>query len=109
MRRKGKVSTIEGLGRRDVGSGCRSGANAKENPLEVMEPIGSGCAGLEGVLKPAMKALCQTIRLRMIGSGGAVLNVERETEAVPKSRGKLWATVRGDGGGDAKAGNPVVN
>ena len=27
----------------------------------------------------------------------------------PKSRGELWATVRGDVGGDTKAGNPLMD
>ena len=44
----------------------------------------------------------------MIGSGGAVLDIELSTKAVPKSRGELWATVRGDGDGNAEARNPVV-
>ena len=35
--------------------------------------------------------------------------VELTAKAVPESRGELWATVRGDGGGKSEAGNPVVN
>ena len=45
----------------------------------------------------------------MIGGGGAVLDVELAAKAVPESRGELGTTVRGDGSGNAKAGNPVVN
>ena len=45
----------------------------------------------------------------MVGGGGAVLYVELTAEAVPESRGELGTTVRGDGGGNTKAGNPVVN
>ena len=45
----------------------------------------------------------------MVGSGGAVLDVELAAKAVPESRGELGTTVRGDGGRNSKAGNPVVN
>ena len=38
-----------------------------------------------------------------------MLDVELSAKAVPESRGELWATVRGDGGGNSEAGNPVVN
>ena len=36
---KGKISTIEGLGWGDVGNSSRGGANAEENPREMMEPV----------------------------------------------------------------------
>ena len=45
----------------------------------------------------------------MIGGSGAVLDVELSAKAVPESRGELWATVRGNGGGNSKTRNPVVN
>ena len=38
-----------------------------------------------------------------------MLDVELSAKAVPESRGELWATVRGNGGGNSKTRNPVVN
>ena len=37
------------------------------------------------------------------------MDVELTAKAVPEGRGELGATVRGDGGGNSEAGNPVVN
>ena len=36
---KGKVSTIEELGRGDVGNSSRGGANTEEDPREMMKPV----------------------------------------------------------------------
>jgi hypothetical protein len=45
----------------------------------------------------------EAIRLRVIGSGGLVMNVEEGTKGFPKGGRKLWAKVRGDDGWDTKA------
>ena len=109
MRRKGKVGAIEGLGRRDVGNRCRSGANAKENPEKVVVPVSASGAGPEDVFKAAVETFHEAVGLRVIGDSRAVLDMELGAKAVPEGRGELWAMVRGDSGGNAKAGNPVVN
>ena len=56
-----------------------------------------------------METFHKAVGLGVIGGSRAVLNVELGAKAVPKGRGELWPTVRGDSGGNAKTGNPVVN
>ena len=56
-----------------------------------------------------METFHEAIGLRVIGGGRAVLDMECGAKAVLEGRGELWATVRGDSGGNAKAGNLVVN
>ncbi len=48
------------------------------------------------VFKPAMKSFYQPIRLRMIGGGGYVLNVEESAKGGPYCRGKLGTPVTVD-------------
>lgn len=109
MRRKGKVGAIEGLGRRDVRGRGWGGAEAEEDPGKVVVPVSAGGAGPECIFKAAVETFHKAIRLGVVGGGRAVLNVECSAQAVPEGRGELWATVRGDSGGNAEAGNPVVN
>jgi hypothetical protein len=48
----------------------------------------------------------EAIRLRVIGSGWLVMNVDEGTEGFPKGGSKLWATIRGDDGRDTKMRDP---
>ena len=57
---KGKVSTIEELGRGDVGNSSRGGANTEEDPREMMKPVG-GSAGFESIFEAAMETFNQPI------------------------------------------------
>ena len=57
---KGKVSTIEELGRGDVGNSSRGGANTEEDPREMMKPVG-GSAGFESIFEAAMETINQPI------------------------------------------------
>ena len=106
---KGKISTIEGLGWGNVGSSIRSGTNAEEDPREMVKPVSSRRTSSKSIFEAAVKTYDESIGLRMVGGGGAVLDMEWATKAVPESRGELRAPVRGDGGGYSKTGNPVVN
>ena len=52
---KGKISTIEGLGWGDVGNSSRGGANAEENPREMMEPVSRRRTSPESIFEAAME------------------------------------------------------
>ena len=52
---KGKISTIEGLGWEDVGNSSRGGANAEENPREMMEPVSRRRTSPESIFEAAME------------------------------------------------------
>ena len=52
---KGKISTIEGLGWGDVGNSSRGGANAEENPREMMEPVSRRRTSPESIFGAAME------------------------------------------------------
>ena len=75
----------------------------------MVKPVSSRRTSPKSIFEAAVKTFDEPIGLRMVGGGGAVLDVELGTKAVPESRGELRAPVRGDGGGYSKAGNPVVN
>jgi hypothetical protein len=53
-----------------------------------------------------VEAFKETIRLRVIGGGGLVMDVEEGTEGFPEGGSKLWATIRGDDGRDTEARDP---
>ena len=74
-----------------------------------MVPGGSGGTGAEGSFKAAVKALYETVGLRVVGGGRVVGDVELLAEVRPKGRGELRATIRGDVGGNTKAGDPLMN
>ena len=73
-----------------------------------MIPGGCGCAGAESGLEAAVQALNQTVGLWVVGGGRVVNDVELLAEMRPKSRGELRATIRGDVGGDTKAGDLLM-
>ena len=75
----------------------------------MVKPVRSCRTSPKSILEAAVETFNEPIGLRMVGSGGAVLDVELAAKAVPESGGELRASVRGDGGGHSKAGNPVVN
>ena len=83
--------------------------NAEKNPREMVKPVSRRSIVSESIFEAAMETFNQAIGLRVIGGGGAVLNMELSAKVMPESGGELGTTVRGDGGGNSKAGNPVVN
>ena len=106
---KGKINTIEGLGWGNVGSSSRSSTDAEKDPREMVKPVSSRCTSSKSIFEAVVKRFDESIGWRMVGGGGAVLDMELATKAVPESRGELRAPVRGDGVGYSKTGNPVVN
>ena len=82
---KGKISTIEGVGWGNVGGSSRGGTNAEEDPREMVKPVSRHCTSPKSILEAAVKMFNQPIGLRMVGGGGAVLDVELSTKAVPES------------------------
>ena len=74
-----------------------------------MKPVSIGGAGTEGGFQVAVKEFNQTVGLGMIGGGRLVSDVEKAAEVKPERGGKLRALVRGDDGGNTKAGDPGVN
>ena len=75
----------------------------------MVKPVSSRRTSSKSIFEAEVKTFDESIGLRMVGGGGAVLDMELATKAVPESRGELRASVRGDGGGYSKTGNPVVN
>ena len=69
MRGENKIGAIHNLGWRDVGVFSRSSTETEKDPGKMVEPIGGGSAGTEGVFEMAVEVLHQTIGLRVIGSG----------------------------------------
>ena len=82
---KGKISTIEGLGLGNVGGSSRGGTDAEEDPREMVKPVSRHCTSPKSILEAAVKMFNQPIGLRMVGGGGAVLDVELSTKVVPES------------------------
>ena len=82
---KGKISTIEGLGWGNVGGSSRGGTDAEEDPREMVKPVSRRRTSPKSILEAAVKTFNQPIGLRMVGGGGAVLDVELSTKAVPES------------------------
>ena len=81
----------------------------QERPEEVWRPIGTGGAGLEGVLELSVTPLHHAFGLRMVGSGEIVKGAQALRKVIPKLRAELRALVRGDVFGDAKAGQPAAD
>ena len=75
----------------------------------MVKPVSSHRTSLKSIFEAAVESFNEPIGLRMVGGGGAVLDVELATKAVPESRCELRAPVRGDGVGHTKVGNPVVD
>jgi hypothetical protein len=90
---EGEVGTVEMLGRGEVGELRRSGAEAEEDPGEMVIPVGGGGTGAEGGFEAAVESFNEAVGLWVVGGGGIVLNVEGQAEVIPKGRGKLWSTV----------------
>ena len=82
---KGKISTIEGLGWGNVGGSSRGGTDAEEDPREMVKPVSRRRTSPKSILEAEVKTFNQPIGLRMVGGGGAVLDVELSTKAVPES------------------------
>ena len=49
---------------------------AHEDPRKVVDPVRRGAAGPEGVLQTAVEAFYHPVRLRVVGGGLVVLDVE---------------------------------
>ena len=81
----GKISTLEGLGWGNVGSSSRSGTDAEEDPREMVKPVSSRRTSSKSIFEAEVKTFDESIGLRMVGGGGAVLDVELGTKAVPES------------------------
>ena len=65
----------------------------------MVKPVSSRRTSPKSIFEAAVKTFDEPIGLRMVGGGGAVLDVELGTKVVPESRDELRAPVRGDGGG----------
>ena len=72
-------------------------------------PEGAHSPGTEGVLQGTMEPFDHPVGLRVEGSGLMMDDPKDCTQALPKGRDKLGATIRGQMGWDSKTGDPVHN
>ena len=82
------------------------GSEGKEDPREVGNPIWGGTAGSEGIFETAVVPFNHSVGLWVEGSGGEVGNLQEGRKLAPEGGGELGTSVRGEGVGDSKAGNP---
>jgi hypothetical protein len=59
----------------------------------VVDPVRRGTAGTEGVLQVAVEAFYHPVRLRVVGSGLVVLDVEQTAEGGPQGGCELGPAV----------------
>ena len=93
MRGENKIGAIHNLGWRDVGVFSRSSTETEKDPGKMVEPIGGGSAGTEGVFEMAVEVLHQTIGLRVIGSGRLMSDIEEMAKVEPEGRCELRDTI----------------
>ncbi len=74
-------------------SSSLAAARRQEDPSEVVDPVGSGAAGAEGVLQAAVEAFYHPGGLQLVGSSLAVLDVEQVVEGGPQGGGELGPVV----------------
>ena len=63
--------------------------------------------GHQSVLQGPVKAFDHTVALWVVGRGEVVFDAQEGGQFLPQTRGKLPATIRNDGRGNAEARNPM--
>ena len=74
----------------------------------MVGPVRRGAAGPECVLQAAVEALYHPVRLRVVGGGLIVLDVEEAAEGGPQGGGELGPAVRCDDCWDPIAAHPSL-
>jgi hypothetical protein len=59
----------------------------------VVDPVRRGAVGAEGVLQTAVETFYHPVRLRVVGGGLVLLDVEQAAEGGPKGGGELGPAV----------------
>ena len=109
LSRKAEGSPIELVSGRDVGAIGRGGAEAEENPREMVKPVSIIAAGVESHLKAVVKTFNKAIGLGMVGSGRLMRYVKMGAKRDPEGRGELRTMVRSDNVWHTKVGDPMMH
>jgi hypothetical protein len=101
--------TKNSFSRREIGFVVRCGAEGKEEPGKVRNPVRSGTAGSEGGFEGSVHSFNEAIGLGMKSCGVNVGNVKDEGKRVPDGGSELGSAVGSDGVRNAKTGDPGGN